>query len=177
MLAQVTELIAYLSNNRSRLVNYGKRSRAGLPASTNTAESAVESVIGDRFKKNRKMRWTHKGANALLHIRVADLNGEIKQALMRRQWKRPRAANDDDLDWFDLDASGRPPDRFQPPVLAALRHSSSRPRKRSAMSYGFQGQDQTKACGVMGIPGQHGSAVAAWPGLSLVHHARSPATR
>ena len=41
LLAQVTELIAYLSNNSSRLVNYGQRSRAGLPVSTSTAESAV----------------------------------------------------------------------------------------------------------------------------------------
>ncbi len=104
LLAQVTELIAYLSNNSSRLVNYGQRSRAGLPVSTSTAESAVESVIGYRFKKNRKMRWTHKGANALLHIRVADLNGELEEALKRRHWKRHRAANDDYLEWFDLDA-------------------------------------------------------------------------
>ncbi len=104
LLVHVTELISYLNNNSSRLVNYGKRYRAGLPVSTSTAESAVESVIGDRFKKNRKMRWTHKGANALLHIRVADLNGELEEALKRRHWKRPRAANDDYLDWFDLDA-------------------------------------------------------------------------
>ena len=99
--ARVSELITYLSNNRFRLVHYCERSRAGLPVSTSTAESAVESVLGDRFKKNRKMRWTHEGANALLHIRVADLNGELEQALKRRHWKRPRAANDDNLDWFD----------------------------------------------------------------------------
>ena len=104
MFTHVSELIAYLSNNSSRLVNYSQRSRAGLPVSTSMAESAVESVIGDRFKKNRKMRWTHKGANALLHIRVADLNGELKEALKRRHWKRPRAANDDYLDWFYFEA-------------------------------------------------------------------------
>jgi hypothetical protein len=104
LLAHITDLIGYLSNNRSRLVNYGQRSRAGLPISTSTAESAVESVIGDRFKKNRKMRWTNKGANALLHIRVADLNGELKEALKRRHWRRPRPANDDYSDWFDWGA-------------------------------------------------------------------------
>ena len=48
---------------------------AGLPVSTSTAESAVESAIGDRFKKNRNMRWTNEGANALRHIRLDDLNG------------------------------------------------------------------------------------------------------
>ena len=104
LLVHVSELISYLNNNSSRLVNYGKRYRAGLPVSTSTAESAVESVIGDRFKKNRKMRWTHKGANALLHIRVANLNGELKEALRRRHWRRPRAANDEFLNWFDEEA-------------------------------------------------------------------------
>ncbi len=104
LLVHVSELISYLNNNSSRLVNYGKRYRAGLPVSTSTAESAVESVIGDRFKKNRKMRWTHKGANALLHIRVANLNGELKEALRRRHWRRPRAANDESLNWFDREA-------------------------------------------------------------------------
>lgn len=97
VLAHVSELITYLGNNSSRLVNYSQRHRVGLPISTSTAESSVESVIGDRFKKNRKMRWTHKGANALLHIRVADLNGELKEALQRRHWKRPPAANENYL--------------------------------------------------------------------------------
>lgn len=50
------------------------------------------------------MRWTNKRANALLHIRVADLNGELKEALKRRHLKRPRAANDDYSDWFDWEA-------------------------------------------------------------------------
>ena len=40
----------------------------------------------------------------MLHIRVAELNRELKDALKRRHWKRPRAANDDCLDWFDLEA-------------------------------------------------------------------------
>ena len=61
---RVAELIAYLGRNRERLVDYGTRHRSGLPISTSMAESAVESVVGDRFKKNRKMRWTPKGANA-----------------------------------------------------------------------------------------------------------------
>lgn len=67
MVAHECELIAYLSNNNSRLVNYSQRSRAGLPVSTSVAESAVESASGDRFKMNRKMRWTHKRANAFGH--------------------------------------------------------------------------------------------------------------
>jgi hypothetical protein len=92
---RVDELIAYLSRNRDRLVSYAARYRQGLPISTSTAESAVESVVGDRFKKNRKMRWTPAGANALLHIRVADLNGQLVNALRDRHWTRPKVAAND----------------------------------------------------------------------------------
>lgn len=91
---RLAELIAYLSKNRHRLIDYCVRHRAGLPISTSLAESAVESVIGDRFKKNRKMRWTPKGANALLHIRVANLNGELATALKERSRLRRQPAND-----------------------------------------------------------------------------------
>ena len=59
----------------------------------------MESVVDDRFKKNRKMRWTPKGANALLHIRVANLNGELASALKQRYWTRPQPANDDIWPW------------------------------------------------------------------------------
>jgi hypothetical protein len=74
---RVKELINYLVPNKDRLINYGARYRTGLPMSTSLAESAVNFVIGDRFKKKGQMRWTLAGANALLHIRVADLNGEL----------------------------------------------------------------------------------------------------
>jgi hypothetical protein len=92
---RINELIAYLTRNRNRLVNYGVRYRQGLPISTSTAESAVESVVGDRFRKNRKMRWTLAGANALLHIRVADLNGQLVSALRERHWVRQKVAAND----------------------------------------------------------------------------------
>ena len=92
---RVNELIVYLNRNDDRLVNYGVRYRKGMPISTSTAESAVKSVVGDRFKKNRKMRWTPAGANALLHIRVADLNGELVSAPRERHWLRPKAAAND----------------------------------------------------------------------------------
>lgn len=91
--SRVSELIGYL-DNPDRLTHYAVRYRSGLPISTSTAESAVESVIGDRFKKNRKMRWTTKGANALLHIRVANLNGELADALKRRHSMSTKPANE-----------------------------------------------------------------------------------
>lgn len=45
------------------------------------------------------MRWTHEGANALLHIYVADLNGELASALKRRDWKRPKTTYDPRRYW------------------------------------------------------------------------------
>jgi hypothetical protein len=99
LLARLAELVAYLEKNSFRLVHYAERYRAGLPIATSAAESAVESVIGERFRKNRKMRWTHEGANALLHIRVADLNGELASALKRRHWRRPKPRYDPRRYW------------------------------------------------------------------------------
>lgn len=81
LLTRVAELVAYLQRNKARLIHYAQRYRLGLPISTSAAESSLESVVGDRFKKNCKMRWTPKGANALLHLRVADLNAEPASAL------------------------------------------------------------------------------------------------
>lgn len=88
LLTRLVELMAYLERNSFRLVHYAERYRAGLPIATSVAESAVESVIGDRFRKNRKMRWTQEGANALLHIRITGLNGELASTLKRRHWRR-----------------------------------------------------------------------------------------
>ena len=90
--ARVAELIAYLGRNRERLVDYGTQHRSGLPISTSMAESAVESVIGGRFKKNRKMRWTPKGANALLHIR------QLRAADDRHVGRRGRTQAGPELD-------------------------------------------------------------------------------
>jgi hypothetical protein len=97
--ARATELIAYMRRYRHRLVDYGERHRAGLPISTSLAESAVASVIGDRFKKNRKMRWTPKGANALLHIRVADLNGQLATTISDRWTPSTRCTNEPAFYW------------------------------------------------------------------------------
>jgi len=46
------------------------------------------------------MRWTKEGANALLHIRVADLNGELAIALKRRHWRRPKTTYDPRRYWW-----------------------------------------------------------------------------
>ena len=90
---RVSEMIRYLELNRDRLICYCSRYRSQLAISTSLAESAVNSVIGERFKKQRQMRWTLEGANSLLHLRVADLNGVLRD-YVGAHLKRHTAAND-----------------------------------------------------------------------------------
>lgn len=89
--SHIRDLIGYLEWNRDRLIDYGARYRAKLPIATSLAESAVNFVIGDRFKKKGQMRWTPTRANALLHIRVADLNGELEDILKQPLYVLPPA--------------------------------------------------------------------------------------
>ena len=69
------KLIRYLKTFPDRLINYGKRHHEDRPISTSGAESAVDYVIGQRMKKKGHMRWSREGANALLQMRCAVLNG------------------------------------------------------------------------------------------------------
>ena len=86
-------MIRYLELNRDRLIGYNSRYGNGLAISTSLAESAVNSVIGERFKKQHQMRWTPQGANSLLHLRVADLNAVLRDSVGAYA-KRRSPAND-----------------------------------------------------------------------------------
>ena len=81
-------LIRYLRGFADWLINYGKRYHADRPISTSGAESAVDSVIGQRMKKKGHMRWSREGANALLQVRCAVLNGVDVQHFKR--WYPPQ---------------------------------------------------------------------------------------
>jgi hypothetical protein len=50
--------------------------------------SAVDYLIGQRLKRNGHMRWTREGANSLLQVRCAVLNGLDVRNFMR--WYPPR---------------------------------------------------------------------------------------
>ncbi len=69
-------LIRYLRGCSPLLVNYARRRALGLPISSAGAESVVDYVIGQRMKRNGHMRWTREGANSLLQVRCAVLNGQ-----------------------------------------------------------------------------------------------------
>ena len=68
-------LIRYLRGCSAFLVNYARRRALRLPISSAGAESVVDHVIGQRLRRNGHMRWTREGANSLLQVRCAVLNG------------------------------------------------------------------------------------------------------
>ena len=69
-------LIRYLRGCSALLVNYARRRALRLPISSAGAESVVDYLIGQRMKRNGHMRWTREGANSLLQVRCAVLNGQ-----------------------------------------------------------------------------------------------------
>lgn len=80
-------LILYLTGNANMLIDYERRSAQGRPISSAGAECAVDYVIGQRMKRNGHMRWSREGANALLQVRCAVLNGQDVRNFVR--WYPP----------------------------------------------------------------------------------------
>ena len=80
----VAEMIGYIGKNKSYMVNYGERYRAGKRISTGFVESTVNQVISKRFVKKQSMGWTPRGAHLLLQIRTRVLNDELEDLF--RQW-------------------------------------------------------------------------------------------
>jgi len=82
------QLLTYVRSNRSAIINYGKRYRAGLRVATALAESAVNSLVGKRMVKKQQMRWSPHGAHMLMQVRTAEINGELRDRL-RGPFRQP----------------------------------------------------------------------------------------
>ena len=78
------QLLTYIRPNRTALVDYGARYRAGRRVSTSLAESAVNSLIAKRMVKSQHMRWSPSGAHLMLQVRVAMVNGNLRQRLREK---------------------------------------------------------------------------------------------
>jgi hypothetical protein len=79
--------IRYLTGSADLLVNYLRRLGEKRPISSTGAESAVDYVVGQRMKRNGHMRWCQEGANVLLQVRCAVLNGQDVRNFVR--WYPP----------------------------------------------------------------------------------------
>jgi hypothetical protein len=76
MLKYVRELVTYIRNNASSIVNYGERYGSGERISTGFVESAVNQVVSKRMVKKQQMQWTPEGAHLLLQVRTKVLNDD-----------------------------------------------------------------------------------------------------
>jgi hypothetical protein len=100
------QLLTYIRSNRTALVDYGARYRAGRRVSTSLAESAVNSLVSKRMVKNQQMRWSPSGAHLILQVRAAMVNGNLRHRLREKS---------------DLPVTAPPPDLSANPAFAQSR--------------------------------------------------------
>ena len=83
-------LRTYIEQNRSSIANYGARYREGKRIASTAAEVRVNNLIARRMVKKQQMRWSERGANLLLQVRVALANGDLAERLAYRPPIQPR---------------------------------------------------------------------------------------
>jgi hypothetical protein len=67
----------YVDGQSAHLVNYRLRQAAGLPIGTSTTEGLANTLVNRRMNKSQQMRWSVRGAHAVLAIRTAEVNGAL----------------------------------------------------------------------------------------------------
>jgi hypothetical protein len=80
----------YIEQNRGSITNYGARYREGRRIASTAAEANVNNLVARRMVKKQQMRWSVRGANLLLQVRVALANGDLAERLAYRPPVRPR---------------------------------------------------------------------------------------
>jgi hypothetical protein len=73
------ELEGYLHSNIGSLMDYGRAWRKGERIATAYIESTVNQLINQRMCKMRQMRWSRLGAQLMLNVRTAHLNGDLER--------------------------------------------------------------------------------------------------
>ena len=68
---KLEKLLKYISNNKSKIVNYADKKENNLPFTSHLAESTVESLINQRCKGQKHMRWSRNGLDPILQLRAA----------------------------------------------------------------------------------------------------------
>jgi hypothetical protein len=83
-------LRTYIEQNRGSLTNYGARYREGKRIASTSAEASGNNLVTRRMVKKRRMRWSKRGANLLLQVRVALANGDLAERLAYQPPIQPR---------------------------------------------------------------------------------------
>jgi hypothetical protein len=72
------EFETYIANNLGMIPNYAERRQYGERVSTGFVESTVNTVVGKRFCKRQRMRWSKRGAHLMLQTRTRTLDGTFR---------------------------------------------------------------------------------------------------
>jgi hypothetical protein len=75
----LSELIVYLRNHASEIIDYERRAKVGKSIGSGRMEKAVDRAVGMRQKKKKGMSWSEAGSHALALLKVVELNGEWEQ--------------------------------------------------------------------------------------------------
>ena len=68
---KLTKFSGYIKNNIDKIINYDERAQKKQVFTSSFAESTVESLINQRCKGQKHMRWTREGLDPVLQIRAA----------------------------------------------------------------------------------------------------------
>jgi len=71
------EIDRYLTSQSAWLVNDAEHHRAGLQVGTSITEGTANFLVNRRMNKSQQMRWSRRGADLLLQVRCAALNGKL----------------------------------------------------------------------------------------------------
>ena len=82
-------LRTYIEQNRGSIASYGARYREGKRIASTVAEASVNNLVARRMVKKQQMRWSERGANLLLQVRVALANGDLAERLAYRSPIQP----------------------------------------------------------------------------------------
>src|SRR5690349_8318527 len=75
------EIDRYLSSQSAWLVNYAERHGAGQRVGTSITEGTANFLVHRRLNKEQQMRWSRRGADLLLQVRCAVINGKLGSGL------------------------------------------------------------------------------------------------
>jgi len=73
----VRQTISYFQNNRARM-RYAEFRRQGLFVGSGVIEAGCKTIVGQRLKQSG-MRWSLRGANAIIALRCAQLSGRWEE--------------------------------------------------------------------------------------------------
>jgi hypothetical protein len=74
---KLKELRSYLYSNRESVASYAETFRNKERDSTAHVETTVNQLINWRMCKKHQMAWSRTGAQYLLHVKAAAINGKL----------------------------------------------------------------------------------------------------